>query len=196
MILLDPGLVSGCAQGASSALRADARKASASRPPAARTLARFLAAAQSAVRLRGQVNVLLTTDAEIRRLNRTYRGIDRPTDVLSFPAAVLPACKERIAGDLAIGFPTARRQAAEYGHSVLAEIKILMLHGLLHLAGFDHHVDDGAMDRRERLLRVRLGLPQGLIERARNGSARLAQNRRNLAPAATSASPTLKGRKP
>jgi probable rRNA maturation factor len=132
--------------------------------PLARTLARFLSRAQAAVRLRGQVTVLLTTDAAIRKLNRKFRGKDKTTDVLSFPAeAVGP---ERIAGDLAISIPTARRQAAEQDHSLGTELKILMLHGLLHLAGYDHETDAGWMARRERLLRGRLGLPQGLIERA------------------------------
>lgn len=180
MILLDPGLVSGSAQDATAARRSDSRKVHASPLPASRHLARFLAAAQAAVDLRGQVSVLLTTDAAIRRLNRTYRGIDRPTDVLSFSAAGSPACEERVAGDLAISFPMAQRQAAQYGHSVLAEVKILMLHGLLHLAGFDHHVDNGEMNRRERLLRARLGLPHGLIERAEKDSV-LPRNRRTRA---------------
>lgn len=174
MILLDPGLVSGPRQGPASARRTavpNARKGSNPRLPSARALARFLSVAQTAVKLRGQVSVLLTSDAEIRRLNRTFRGIDRPTDVLSFPAIASPSAGERIAGDLAIGVPTACRQAAEHGHSPLIEIKILMLHGLLHLAGYDHHTDSGQMDRRERVLRARLKLPHGLIERAGGDSA-------------------------
>lgn len=193
MILLDPGLVSGSARSAASGRQSDARKVPGSRLPAARTLARFLAAAQAAIELRGQVSVLLTTDAEIRRLNRTYRGIDRPTDVLSFSAADSLACKERVAGDLAISFPMARRQAAQYGHSALAEVKILMLHGLLHLAGFDHHVDNGEMNHRERQLRVRLGLPHGLIERAENDSAP-PRNRRTRVSSSGSRPP--RGRRP
>lgn len=174
MILLDPGLASGSEEGRASTRAAavgEARKESTPRPPSPRTLARFLAAAQQSVGLRGQVSVLLTTDAEIRRLNRTFRGINRPTDVLSFPAADSPAGEEPIAGDLAISFATARRQAGEHGHSSLVEIKILILHGLLHLAGYDHHADAGQMDRRERLLRARLKLPHGLIERAEGGSS-------------------------
>ena len=71
-----------------------------------------------------------------------------------------------MAGDLAISVTTAMGQAAGQGHSLTFEIKVLVLHGLLHLAGFDHEVDDGKMARRERVLRARLGLPQGLIERA------------------------------
>jgi probable rRNA maturation factor len=134
------------------------------RLPSARTLARFLAQAQAAVRLRGHVSVLLTTDAAIRILNRRFRGKNKATDVLSFPAEG-PGSQE-IAGDLAISVTTALGQAREQGHSLSTEIKVLMLHGLLHLAGYDHEADNGKMARRELLLRARLGLPQGLIERA------------------------------
>jgi probable rRNA maturation factor len=189
MILLDPGLASGSAQGRAltrATAVAEVRKDSTPRPPSPRTLARFLAAAQQAVRLRGQVSVLLTTDAEIRRLNRTFRGIDKPTDVLSFPGADWSPGRERIAGDLAISFPTARRQAGEHGHSPLVEIEILILHGLLHLAGYDHHADSGRMDRRERLLRARLNLPPGLIERAEGDSARPQVSRKGNTGAAPS----------
>lgn len=131
--------------------------------PSARTLGRFLSAAQTAVRLRGQVTVLLTTDAAIRKLNRQFRGKNKATDVLSFPAGGPGA--EGLAGDLAISVTTALRQAAEQGHSLSTEIKVLVLHGLLHLAGGDHETDDGRMARRERQLRTKLKLPQGLIER-------------------------------
>ena len=134
------------------------------RLPSARTLARFLAEAQAAVRLKGEVTVLLTTDAAIRKLNREFRHKDKATDVLSFPAEGLGA--EEIAGDLAISAPTALRQAVELNHALSTELKVLILHGLLHLAGYDHETDEGKMARRERLLRERLGLPQGLIERA------------------------------
>ena len=142
------------------------------RVPSARTLARFLREAQAAVRLRGQVSGLLTTDREIRRLNRQFRGKDKATDVLTFPADTLVQKTERIAGDLAISVPTARRQALEQGHSLSVEIKVLILHGLLHLAGFDHERDSGQMARREKLLRRRLRLPEGLIERAKTGAGR------------------------
>jgi probable rRNA maturation factor len=131
--------------------------------PSARSLAQFLRIAQDAARLRGQVTVLLTTDSAIRRLNRQFRRIDKATDVLSFPAA---EAAPGIAGDIAISVPVARRQAMEHGHSLANEIKVLILHGLLHLAGLDHEVDEGRMERRERLLRRRLGLPGGLIERS------------------------------
>lgn len=193
MILLDPGLISDRAQSAPSVRRTNTRITSSSRPPSARTLARFLTAAQEAVKLRGEVSVLLTTDSAVRRLNRTYRGIDRATDVLSFSAADSPAGEERVAGDLAISLPMARRQAAKHGHSALAEIEILILHGLLHLAGFDHHADNGEMYRRERILRARLGLPHGLIERAVGESARPQMNRKN--PSRLARSRPAKGRK-
>jgi probable rRNA maturation factor len=134
------------------------------RLPSARTLNRFLAEAQTAVRLKGEVSVLLTTDAAIRKLNTRFRHKNKATDVLSFPAEGIGA--EEIAGDLAISVPTARRQALEQGHSLSTEIKVLILHGLLHLNGYDHVTDTGQMARRERLLRGKLGLPQGLIERA------------------------------
>lgn len=142
------------------------------RLPSVRALARFLAEAQSAVRLRGEVTVLLTTDRTIRRLNRRYRGKNKATDVLSFPAEDLiqnHRKKEKIAGDLAISVDTARKQSAEQGHALTCELQVLILHGLLHLAGYDHEMDNGRMARRERQLRARLGLPLGLIERSGNG---------------------------
>ncbi len=149
-----------------------------SRLPATRTLASFLKAAQAAVRLKGEVTVLLTTDAAIRKLNRRFRGKNEATDVLSFPAEgpIPGSSAEEIAGDLAISVPTALRQAAEQGHSLSTEIKVLILHGLLHLAGHDHEVDAGQMARRERLLRGRLGLPQGLIERLEMPKRRAAKS--------------------
>ena len=110
------------------------------------------------------MTVLLTTDAAIRKLNRQFRGKNKATDVLSFPASGVGA--EGVAGDLAISVTTALGQAAEQGHSLSTEIKVLVLHGLLHLAGYDHEVDDGKMAWRELLLRAKLKLPQGLIERA------------------------------
>jgi len=138
------------------------------RIPSVRTLAGFLRQAQTAVKLRGQVTVLLTTDSAIRRLNRQFRGKNKATDVLSFPAALAGPFK--VAGDLAISIPTAQRQASERGHSLSIEIKVLILHGLLHLADYDHEVDTGEMARREQKLRTRLRLPHGLIERTQKGA--------------------------
>jgi probable rRNA maturation factor len=134
--------------------------------PSVRTLSRYLGRAQAAVHLLGRVAVLLTTDKAIRRLNRQFRALDKPTDVLSFPAYALVQDKDKNAGDLAISVPTARRQAIACGHSLSTELKVLILHGLLHLAGYNHETDTGQMARRERRLRAQLGLPQGLIERA------------------------------
>ncbi|MGA7107490.1 MAG: rRNA maturation RNase YbeY [Terracidiphilus sp.] len=153
--------------------------------PSARALVRFLAEAQAAVRLQGQVSVLLTTDTAIRRLNRQFRDIDKATDVLSFPAA--STLSRSIAGDLAISVPTARRQAVEQGHALATEIKVLILHGLLHLAGYDHEADSGQMARRERRLRAALGLPQGLIERVQAQSGRKSLARTASARAASEA---------
>jgi len=178
MILLDPDLDPSAAADAAKATSAKRKGASSLardskttsrdvRLPSARTLARFLASAQKAVRLKGQVTVLLTTDAAIRKLNRQFRGKNKATDVLSFPASGMGT--EGMAGDLAISVTTALEQAREQGHPLAVEIKVLMLHGLLHLAGYDHEVDEGRMGRRERALRARLGLPQGLIERAEVG---------------------------
>jgi probable rRNA maturation factor len=134
-------------------------------------LTRFLHRAQDAVGLRGEVDVLLTSDEEIRRLNRTFRKKNKPTDVLSFPAPEELAGEH--AGDLAISLDTAARQAESYGHTLNDEIKILLLHGLLHLAGMDHEIDSGEMAAREAELRTELKLPVSLIERASTPRARL-----------------------
>jgi probable rRNA maturation factor len=130
------------------------------------TLMRSLREAQLAVGLKGEVSVLLTTDEGIRALNRRFRKKNKATDVLSFPAGF------GVAGDLAISVETAARQAAEQGHRLSVELRVLMLHGLLHLAGYDHEIDDGAMARKERRLRAKLRLPQGLIERVVGDSTR------------------------
>jgi probable rRNA maturation factor len=137
--------------------------------PRRRELARFLRETIEAIGLGGEVSVLLTGDKAIRELNRQYRHEDTATDVLSFPAA---AIAEGIAGDLVISLETALRQANERGHPLEMEIKVLLLHGLLHLAGYDHEADDGAMRRKEMRLRRELGLSEGLIERAHPARSR------------------------
>ncbi len=137
------------------------------RIPSKRTLGQYLEEAQAAVGLSGQVTALLTTDRTIRDLNRRFRGKDEATDVLSFSATNPLQSQEKIAGDLAISVETARKQAADQGHALGVELRVLILHGLLHLAGYDHETDAGRMQRRERQLRAKLGLPQGLIERTR-----------------------------
>jgi probable rRNA maturation factor len=114
------------------------------------------------------VTVALVSDSRMRSLNRTFRGRAYATDVLSFPAAPqdLPD-RGRYLGDIVIATGVARRQAAEAGHSVATELRVLALHGLLHLLGYDHEVDEGAMARVEDRLRRRAGLVNGLIARTR-----------------------------
>ena len=126
-------------------------------------LARFLSEAQRAVGLAGAVDVLLADDKTLRRLNRDFRGKDKATDVLSFPAAEEFAGEH--AGDLAISLDTAARQAREHGHGLRDEVRVLLLHGLLHLSGMDHETDRGEMAAREAELRERLRLKSGLIAR-------------------------------
>jgi probable rRNA maturation factor len=126
-------------------------------------LGRFLRTAQAAVGLRGEVDVLLAGDRVLRRLNREFRGKDKATDVLSFPAA--PELAGVHAGDLAISLDTALKQAEEHGHSLRDEVRVLLLHGLLHLYGMDHEIDRGEMAAREAELRSQLRLRSGLIAR-------------------------------
>ncbi|MFN2976326.1 rRNA maturation RNase YbeY [Terriglobus aquaticus] len=130
-------------------------------------LARFLKTAQRAVQLPGEVNLLLADDARLKALNKAFRGKNKATDVLSFPAAEngQDLGDESMAGDLAISVETAARQAAEHGHSLEDELRVLTLHGVLHLAGYDHEADEGEMRALESQLRLKLKLPGGLIER-------------------------------
>lgn len=144
-------------------------------PAAARGLATWLVEAAPAS-ARGTVDIALVGDTQIRRLNRTYRHVDKPTDVLSFPAGTdddgdgpaLPsglASGPRPLGDIAIALGVATRQAAQQGHGLRTELRVLALHGLLHLLGYDHDGDQGQMRRVEERLRRRAGLPSGLIAR-------------------------------
>lgn len=133
-------------------------------------LVRFLGRARRAVGLRGAVNVLITSSRELRSLNHRFRGQDKPTDVLSFPAARdLP---KAYAGDMAISADIASENGKRLGHSAAEEVKILVLHGVLHLAGYDHERDNGRMARKEERLRRELRLPLGLIERSHQSSRR------------------------
>jgi probable rRNA maturation factor len=141
------------------------------------------------LRARGVVSVALVSDARVRALNRQYCGHDYATDVLSFPAeaegpsgppkraglrmhsaflhsALTPPSSGRFLGDIVVARGVARRQARAAGHSELTELRVLVLHGLLHLLGYDHDRDNGAMARVERSLRLKGRLPGGLIERA------------------------------
>jgi probable rRNA maturation factor len=126
-------------------------------------LDRFVTRASRAVGLRAAVNVLVTSNDELQELNRRFLGKDQPTDVLSFPA--LPGLKPRYAGDIAISAEIAAHNARTLGHTAAEEIKILVLHGILHLRGYDHEQDGGKMARREEKMRHELRLPVGLIER-------------------------------
>ena len=130
------------------------------------SLDRFLVRARRAVGLRGQVTVLVTTNRALRVLNERFRGKDQPTDVLSFPS--VPLSSPDFAGDVAISAEIAAQNARRLGHTPREEIKILTLHGILHLAGYDHERDHGEMARKEERLRQQLGLPVALIERSRS----------------------------
>jgi probable rRNA maturation factor len=123
-------------------------------------LNRFAARAVAATHIAGKVNVLVTDNRELRSLNRRFRKKDVPTDVLSFPGAF-----HDVAGDIAISAEMATANARKLGHSAVNEIKILILHGVLHLAGYDHERDNGIMARKEVQLRRAFKLPVGLIER-------------------------------
>ena len=127
---------------------------------------------------RGEVTVALISDGRMRSLNRSFRGKDYATDVLSFPFEQAPKTRRRShasapgagraqqLGDVVIAVGVARAQAAAAGHPVGTELKVLALHGLLHLLGYDHESDQGRMARAEARLRRRAGLREGLIDRA------------------------------
>jgi probable rRNA maturation factor len=172
------------------------------RPVAAGGLGRWLSRVAPA-RARGTVAIALVSDAHIQKLNRQYRRKDKPTDVLSFPADLPATLKGRpttagrpttvagrgfsladptaepraptaLLGDIAIATGVARRQAKAAGHSYETELRVLALHGLLHLLGYDHDgpVDNGRMARVEARLRRKGGLREGLIARTGRGPTR------------------------
>ena len=152
------------------------------RPVRDEGLARWLARVAPA-RARGEVAVALASDPQVRSLNRRYRRRDSPTDVLSFAASSPPAGHASVngaatrrtrashalpfLGDIVIATGVARRQAREQGHAYRTELRVLALHGLLHLLGYDHDDpgDRGAMSRVEARLRRKGGLKEGLIGR-------------------------------
>lgn len=115
-------------------------------------LRRVLRGAAAILRVGGGVCVVLAGDGLLRRLNRDYRGKDRPTDVLSFPGDG----GESGLGDVVISVATAERNARGLGRTLLQELDVLALHGFLHVLGYDHETDDGTMDRLEARLRKRL----------------------------------------
>jgi probable rRNA maturation factor len=120
-------------------------------------LQRFARRAQKLAEVQGEVDILVATNKRLRELNRRFRRKDKPTDVLSFPR---PS-----GGDIAISAQIARDNAQRFGHSLANELKILVLHGMLHLAGYDHESDNGRMARAEAHLRSQLKLPASLIDR-------------------------------
>ncbi len=143
-------------------------------------LARWLERVAPA-RARGEVVVALVSDGRMRALNRTYRGADYATDVLSFPASDQPEGESSL-GDIVIATGVAARQAAQARHSLQTELRVLALHGLLHLLGYDHERDAGLMARVEARLRRKGGLREGLIQRTRasagaSGAPRAARSR-------------------
>lgn len=143
-----------------------------------KALARFVLRARRAAALAGRVNVLVTSNAAMRSLNFRFRGKNRATDVLSFPAE--PSGRSRgnkkaFAGEIAISGDIAGENALRFGHLPAQEIKVLALHGILHLAGFDHERDNGEMASKEAALRHALRLPSTLIDRTQSHDRRAAK---------------------
>ncbi len=158
------------------------------RSVSAAQLQRFAVRAQKLAEVQGEVDILIATNKRLHELNRRFRRKNKPTDVLSFPR---PS-----GGDIAISAQIARENAQRYGHSLAVELKILVLHGMLHLAGYDHERDNGRMARAEARLRSQLKLPASLIDRTHSSGkapkaqptatiAKSAKTRRKLAATAT-----------
>lgn len=133
------------------------------------TLKRFAQKLSIQVAGRRAFTCLITDDRELQRLNKQFLGCDYATDVLSFPAAA----GAPVLGEIAISIERAAAQARDFGHSPIDEIRILMLHGVLHLTGMDHESDDGEMAEAERKWAEELELSYALIERASAEAARL-----------------------
>jgi probable rRNA maturation factor len=145
------------------------------RSVSAAQLQRFARRAQKLAEVQGEVDILIATNKRLRELNRRFRRKNKPTDVLSFPR---PS-----GGDIAISAQIALENAQRYDHSLAAELKILVLHGMLHLAGYDHESDNGLMARAESRLRSQLKLPASLIDRTHSSGT------------PTKAKPTVKARR-
>jgi probable rRNA maturation factor len=140
-------------------------------------LERFVLRARRLVRMRETVNVILSGSGELRLLNQRFRGMNRPTDVLSFPSMPLRRARPKSAGDVIISVDIARYNARRLGHSPADEVKILALHGILHLAGFDHECDGGEMARKENRLKRQLKLPESLIDRTEGSDRKISVRR-------------------
>jgi probable rRNA maturation factor len=132
-----------------------------------------ITAASSRKPASSRVDVLIANNPEMRRLNREFRHKDTATDVISFPAA---NNGHALQGDIAISAEITVENARRLGHSVDDELKILILHGMLHLAGYDHETDKGKMAKLEAQLRHELDLPGSLIGRESRGTGRLVRS--------------------
>jgi probable rRNA maturation factor len=139
------------------------------RSVSAAQLQRFARRAQKLAEVQGEVDIMISSNQRLRDLNRRFRRKNKPTDVLSFPR---PS-----GGDIAISAQIAFQNAQRYGHSLVNELKILVLHGMLHLAGYDHESDNGRMAHAESRLRSQLKLPGSLIDRT-HSSGKSQQTRR------------------
>ncbi len=139
-----------------------------------RLLNSFVTKAAKTAGLRGVPDILITNNRMMRRLNSRFRGKNSTTDVLSFPALAVDGC----VGDIVISADVAAYNSRAMRHSVSDEVQILILHGILHLAGYDHENDQGEMAEREMALRKKLGLPSGLIERNSKPKTSLAPSTR------------------
>jgi probable rRNA maturation factor len=117
---------------------------------------------------RGAVTIAILPDSKVRALNKQFRGLDKATDVLSFPSGAESHLGRgpKFLGEIVIARGIAQKQARNLAHPTKIELRVLALHGLLHLLGYDHEVDDGKMARAEARLRRKAGLPLGLIARA------------------------------
>ena len=135
-------------------MRVDVQARVSGAPPAARVQSVLRRAARASGSPAREVSVLFCADGRMRGLNRRYRGKDKSTDVLAFPANAAEAAG--FLGDIVISVPYAGREARRRGETRAREIDRLLLHGFLHLMGYDHETDDGEMDALEGRLRRRL----------------------------------------
>jgi probable rRNA maturation factor len=149
---------------------------------------RFARQAQKLAKIAGEVDVLISGNQRLQELNRRFRRKNKPTDVLSFPRPT--------GGDIAISAEIARENAARFGHATADELNILVLHGMLHLAGYDHESDNGQMARTEARLRARLKLPASLIDRAQDRLIAKPRKRAARKPSATRAAGVARRSKP
>ena len=137
----------------------------AAQPNAEDTIRAGIAAAAAATKAKGEVSVLLTDDASIRILNRDWRKIDKPTNVLSFPAA--EQADGKLLGDIVIAYETLAREAADERRDVLHHLAHLAVHGFLHLIGYDHQTDSQAdeMEGLESRIMRSMNLPDPYLAR-------------------------------